>query len=123
MRRLRVLAKGDAIAPAVRVTNCETTQVAPVLASDLWITVRARDLEHVRVVSDQPAAIKAPVIAGAPLGKIEVCLGRKTLAAARLLAPTDLPPASWRWKLKESVLRWRGKTPQPAARSVSTAST
>ena len=123
VRRFRVLSKGDAVAPAVRVTNCETAQVTPVLASDLWVTVRIRDLEHLRVVSDQPAAIKAPVIAGTPLGKVEVCLGQKTLAATRLLAPMDLAPASWRWKLKESVLRWRGKAPQPAARSISTAST
>ena len=103
--RKRVIAKGQAIKPAVPVANCKTASVRLTAAEDVWVTVKKSDQYRLEVRSDRPWLIQAPVAAGTLVGKVHVHLTDTTLGSAPLVVPNTLEEAGWRWKLINSIRR------------------
>ncbi len=100
----RVIAKGDPVGEALRVTNCETEKVRLAAADDVTVVVKNEDASKLEIkVLEAPTFLEAPIRAGTPLAEASVQLSGKEIGRVALVSPADLPEAGWRWKLVRSV--------------------
>ncbi|GMV90237.1 MAG: hypothetical protein AMXMBFR82_00150 [Candidatus Hydrogenedentota bacterium] len=108
-RRVRLLAKGDAIEPELRVRNSKVPGVIPKAAEDIWVVARVSDFENMEYVPNYPATLHAPMTAGEEIGTLQVELAGHPIAEVPVLVPEDLEVPGWRWKLTHGVVeRLRG---------------
>ncbi len=105
--RVQYLAKGQRVAPAVRVYNCANNEINLAAAEDVWITVKQDDKSTLKVVAQLPQYLRAPAEHGAVVGEAEVKLQGQTIATVPLMVPEDLEVPSLRWKLEQSLRRTR----------------
>ena len=105
VRRYQVLARGQAVDPAVPVANCAEESIRLVAGRDLWVTVRQEDQADVEVVARHPACLRAPLKEADVVGEAQVRVAGHVLGRVPLLAPKDLSEAGWRWKMERSAMR------------------
>jgi len=102
--RVRVMAKGAKVEPAVPVENCAKEQINLVAGRDIWLTIPKRCKSKVVITADIPDMLRPPMDAGSVLAEGRVTINGNQLAKAELLLPESLEPASVRWKIVQAVL-------------------
>ncbi len=102
--RIRLLAKGDAVDPAVPVQNCTIPATRLAASGDVWVTIPKSQKPALKMLIETPAVLRPPLGAGETLGNLRIVLGETALAETSLALAEPLQPASIRWKLVRSVL-------------------
>jgi len=103
VKRVRVVARGEAMKAPAPVLNCSTRETLPAAADDLWVVVRASDAAKLQIVPEITEPLRAPLASGTVVGAVSAELAGKKLASTPLAVSQDLPAASWRWKLENAV--------------------
>jgi len=103
--RFRFLAKGDRIEPDISVQNCETTSTRLAACEDVWVTIPKCYKAELKLMTETPAVLRAPLDSGQRLGELRVALGSQVLAKTALTLSEPLQPAPLRWKLIRTVLK------------------
>jgi len=101
--RKRLLARGEVLPTAVPVSNCRESEIRLVAGDDLWVVVKNGDANNLKMVSEYPRLIQAPLPAGTALGEVQVQLAGETLGCVPLVLPSSLKEAGLRWKLIRST--------------------
>lgn len=105
IERVHAVAQGAELAP-VAVDNCETPNVPLRAAQDVWVVVPRGERDRIELRVEAPERIAPPVAAGRELGYARIYLDDRPLGRTALVAPVDLQPAGWKWKLRQSVSGW-----------------
>ena len=105
IERVHVLASGSPLGP-VLVDNCEIPSVPLHAVDDVWVVVPRADRDRLEVFVNAPERLAPPVAAGDRLGYAQILLDGRPLGRTALVAPVDLNPAGWTWKLRQSVSGW-----------------
>lgn len=103
--RVRLVAKGAPVEPAIAVQNCETTATCLAACDDVWVTIPKARKSELKLMTETPAVLRPPVDTGERLGELRVALGEHVLAKTALTVPDPLRPAPVRWKLIRAVLK------------------
>ena len=103
VKRVRVMARGEALKTPSPVFNCRTRETLLTAADDLWVVVKADETQKLQVVPEITQPLRAPLASGAVVGTVSADLGGKRLASIPLAVNQDLPAATWRWKLENAV--------------------
>ncbi len=104
MRRIRYLARGQAVNPPVPVRNCEKEEINLVAARDAWVAVPESEKYHLTLHAQLPDVLNVPVAKGTVVGEAQVLLHDRVLDRVPLVVPRQLNTAGWCWKLEKSAL-------------------
>jgi D-alanyl-D-alanine carboxypeptidase len=102
-RRVTCLTEGQPLDITIPVDYGEIEEVALCAGENLSVVVRENDLTDLKLVTDQPERLQAPLAAGTELGEARVQLGDRVLGRVPLVAGQDVHAASFKQKLKRSV--------------------
>ncbi len=103
LRRVRCLAKGQAVGPPLSVPNSTPGTVQPVAADDLWVAVPEKDLNQLEVVATRPDRLRAPLTQGTVIGQASLELRGQALARVSLVLPRSIEAARWFHNLLRSA--------------------
>ena len=92
-KKVRVVKKGEAIAPDVKVSGSKIKNTVLVAANDLFVHVRRSAESSVHTDLSAPTEIEAPVIKGKSYGEIIVKNGDKEIARVDALAREEIEKA------------------------------
>ncbi len=110
MHRVRLLAAGQQVDPAVPVENARETNVRLAVTEPIFAVVDTESKSAVRYLAELPDVLRAPLEAGDIVGTLKVQVGDVTVASAPLAVPHKLASPQWPWKVRQSVLKRRPKT-------------
>jgi D-alanyl-D-alanine carboxypeptidase (penicillin-binding protein 5/6) len=98
-KKVRVVKKGEAIAPDVKVSGAKIKNTVLVAADDLFVHVRRSAESSVHTDLSAPTEIEAPVIKGKSYGEIIVKNGDKEIARVDALAREEIEKAPLCYRL------------------------
>jgi len=104
VRRLQVVAKGQELGSPVPVSNSAVNHVRLRAKEDVWVTVRADDLENIKMTSAHPGSLLTPMTAGSVVGEVRVQLAGAVLARTPLYVPMDLEARNGPLTLTEKAI-------------------
>ncbi len=105
MQRVQLFAQGEQFQDPIPVRNSEIREIGLVTTDDLWVTAPADDMQHIEIIARTPRQLRAPLEPGAIVGEVRVQLNGTVLAQTSLCVDDRVEEASWRWKLKNSIVR------------------
>ncbi len=105
MQRVRLFAQGELFQDPIPVRNSERQEIGLVAAEDLWVTAPAASIQDIEIIARTPRQLRAPLQSGAVVGEVRVQLNGTVLAQTSLCVDEPVEEASWRWKLKNSIMR------------------
>jgi serine-type D-Ala-D-Ala carboxypeptidase (penicillin-binding protein 5/6) len=98
----QVAAKGAPAGKTLAVKDGAVWSITPVWSTDASVLVqRDHGNSAVSIDYDLPAAIKAPIQAGARVGSARLMVNGQPQREIALIAPNDVASASWIWRLIE----------------------
>lgn len=103
-KRVKLLAKGAVMDPAIPLANAKQSSIRLAPAQDIWITAKETDFPQMRFQTTLPPRLQAPLRQGENVGVVKIDLAGQTLATVPLLVPSDIEEPGWRWKLTHHVL-------------------
>ena len=115
MKRVRLLAAGQEVDPAIPVENSKESNVRLAVTQPIVAVVDPESEGDVRYLAELPSVLRAPIEAGAIVGTLKVLVGDVTLGSSPLAVPHKLESPSWPWKVRQSVMKRR---PQQEASGV-----
>ncbi len=107
MKRVRLLAAGQEVDPAIPVENSKESNVRLAVTEPIVAIVDTESEGQVRYLAELPNVLRAPIEAGAIVGTLKVLVGDVTLGSAPLAVPHKLESPSWPWKVRQSVMKRR----------------
>ncbi|MDQ1256566.1 MAG: hypothetical protein QG656_1164 [Candidatus Hydrogenedentes bacterium] len=105
LKCFRVVHKGDSLGDPVSVADCDPLRVQLAAAEDIWVTVRASDVERIQVLTEPPCQLASPIRPGTPVGQVRVLLGGEVLGQSALTVPSDINLAQWRLSVADYAKR------------------
>lgn len=105
MRRVLLFAQGEPMEDSIEVRNSEAQRVHLQPLDDVWVSVHVDSVYDLEVITTTPAHLRAPLGAGAEVGRVRVQMNGSVLAETPLIVAEAVEEAGWRWKLKHSLLR------------------
>lgn len=103
VRRVKLLAAGTPVDPAVPVRNAMQHVVRLVPERDVWITAKETDFPQMVFETTTPKVLQAPLALGQQTGSVKVKLAGQVLGETPLRVPAAVEEPSIYWKLTHRV--------------------